>query len=554
MTTGSIQRRVLQGWRPYLLIAALVFCVYASSFSFGFTFLDDNEFIIDNHGFISDLSNVGRIFGQTIFANPNIPYYRPIFALTLMLDAQVGGAAPFIYHATNVLLHCAVTCLVFLLLTRLTGLRLASFFLALLFGVHPVLTQAVAWIPGRNDLLLGFFCLLSFLALLRYVENGSLASYLSSMVFFGLALFTKESALILFGLLVFYLWLERGSVRLGKREPLVLGGWLAMAAFWFLVRAAALFYTCDRSSFDGISLAVMKSMPAFAQYLGKIFLPCNLSVYPTMADTGYLYALLSAGALAALIAAPRGRNWRLIVFGSVWFTFFLVSSFIRPSPECVLDFQEHRMYLPMMGCVIVLSGTALARRIETGGRPILWLCALTIVMCSLLTVRHEYDYRDRWAFWDNATRTSRNSAYIHLRAGYVYYISGALEKAEAAFRKALELDPELASAHIKLGLVMMDKKQYDDAAAAFREEIRISPGFDMAYMALGVVRYRQGRYDEAERLWKRALRVNKYGLEARKNLMLFYHERGDKARSSFYARELEGLGMPVPPQYLERGT
>ena len=141
LTSDRIERTFLRGWRPYAWIAGAVFLVYALALTFDFTHLDDNEFILENYAFISDLSNVRQAFGQTIFANVCIPYYRPLLALSFMIDAQVGGVTPFIYHFTNILLHAAVACLVYLLLRQVGARKQAAFVFAGIFAVHPALAQ-----------------------------------------------------------------------------------------------------------------------------------------------------------------------------------------------------------------------------------------------------------------------------------------------------------------------------------------------------------------------------------------------------------------------------
>ncbi|MBP7056746.1 MAG: tetratricopeptide repeat protein, partial [Candidatus Omnitrophica bacterium] len=536
---------------PFLWIVLLIGAVYSASLSFGFTFLDDHEFIVENYDFIKDISNIGRAFTQTIFANINVPYYRPILSLSFILDAQIGGTVPFIYHLTNIALHSAVSCLLFLLLYRIAGKRDISFALASIFAVHPVLTQAVAWIPGRNDLLLGLFILGSFLALSRYLVSGSFISYFFSIFLFGLALFTKESAVVMPVLFVLFISQGRRDSNLGKGFLGLAIGWTSVAAFWILMRAATLVSLSDKSTFVGMWGAVSKSSPAFIQYLGKIFMPFNLSVYPTIHDTGFLYGVISALLVSFLFLLSKKKDWHLIIFGGAWFLLFLFFSFIRPSPECVLDFQEHRLYVPMMGFMVMLMGASWIKGIDLKNPVIFTFFLSTITLFSILTFRHEMNFRDKLAFWDNAVKTSPNAAFIHLRYGFLSYMDGLVDKAESEYKKAIELDPELSAVHAKLGLLYMDKKMYNEAVAEFREEIRLSPRYDTAYMCLGVVRYRQGKSEDAVRLWRQAIRINPYSIDARKNLAVYYQQTGDKARASCYARQLFDMGFPVPEDLLK---
>lgn len=547
----KVEDIILADWRPYAWIIFLAVSVYAVSLSFDFTFLDDNEFILENYGFIRDISNAGRAFTQTIFSNNFVPYYRPILSLSFMLDAQTGGVALFTYHFTNIALHAGVACLLFLLVLRLTKNRSAALVYSSIFCVHPVLTQAVAWIPGRNDMLLGLFVLSSLLALLQYLSSGSFLSYLSSVIFFGLALFTKESAIALPALFIIFLLFKREDPKIRRGWISLAAGWGASIGFWYFMRSAALIFTYDKSTLGGMAGAVVKSAPAFVQYSGKVLLPFNLSVFPTIRDTGLLYGIISILAVTALFIFSRPRNRQLIVFGGAWFILFLTFSFIRPSPECVLDFQEHRLYVPMIGFVVMLTGMGVLTGVDLK-RPAPLIAWLSVVaLFSWLTIRHQMDFRDKWAFWNNAVRTAPNAAFVHLRYGFICHTSGLPDKAEAAYKRALALDPELPAAHTKLGLLYMDKKMYNEAGAEFREEVRISPKYDTAYMCMGVALYKQGRPDEAVKLWKRAMRVNPYSVDARKNLAIYYKEIGDGARAACYAGQLADMGIPVPEGFLK---
>lgn len=537
---------LVAGWRAYAWLAGIAIALYAVSLSFGFTYLDDSEFILENQPFIRDLSRAGEAFTQTIFTRIAVPYYRPLLTVSFMIDAQAGGASPFVYHVTNVLLHGLATCLLFALLVQLGSGRMAAFLFAGLFCVHPALAQAVAWIPGRNDTLLAVTVLAAYLSFLRYCRGGRFRDYLWTLVFFVLALFAKESAIILLALFAVSMAFTWRTAPARRDAPLAFAGWGAAACCWAVMRAAALAGGYDQSEPEGMFWAVVKSLPAFIQYVGKIFLPFNLSVYPTIRDTGFAYGAVSLAILAAILIASRRRDAHLIALGAVWFTLFLVTTFVRPTPECVLDFQEHRMYVPLIGAVIMLAGAGLLAGAERGRPVVRYACLAVAAVYCVLAFRHELAFRDRWSFWGNAVATSPHAAYIHLRAGFVYYTAGRRDRASDEFDRALALDQQLAAAHTKRGLVYLDSGDYAAAEKEFRKEIALFPFFGTGYLCLGVAYHRQGRFAEAERAWKDALRAEPHNADAAKNLALFYAERKDRPRASHYFRRLEEMGIELP--------
>ena len=143
-----------------VLLAAVV---HGRSLTFEFTRTDDKVLLLDDEAFIRDAANIPRAFFRPFF--PSAPrgetYYRPLVTTSFILDAQWKGVRPFAYHVTNVVLHVVATALFFVLLGRLGFGWAESIVGASLFAVHPALTEAVAWIPGRCDLLLGVGFLLS---------------------------------------------------------------------------------------------------------------------------------------------------------------------------------------------------------------------------------------------------------------------------------------------------------------------------------------------------------------------------------------------------------
>ncbi|UCD55136.1 MAG: hypothetical protein JSV93_06410, partial [Candidatus Omnitrophota bacterium] len=165
---------------PILLIACLGFLVYSQTLFFDFTYLDDNVLILGNRKFLSKLSNIPQAFRQDVFFSYEDAYYRPLLTISFILDAQLPFAlypspkpSPqrgegrvrgrgeqgkgFSYHLTNIVIHLLAACLLFLLLIKLKYREGLAIFFSLIFTVHPVLTQAVAWLPGRNDSLLAVF-------------------------------------------------------------------------------------------------------------------------------------------------------------------------------------------------------------------------------------------------------------------------------------------------------------------------------------------------------------------------------------------------------------
>ena len=346
----------------YILIILMGLLVYSKTLFFGFTYLDDARLILDDQVFLSKASNILSVFRQDVLGGPFSSgiYYRPLLTLSLMLDAHLGGESAFIYHLTNMALHILTSCLVLLLLTKLGYEKGKSLFFSLLFTVHPVLTQAVAWIPGRNDILLTLFTLISFISLMDFIDKGGAVGYIWHILFFVLAIFTKETALffppVCLAYLVFIKKIRMGSFRI--KVPAL--GWAAVIFLWFVVRHLCL-PNQMKITLSYIFRNIAINSPAAVQLIGKIIFPVDLSVLPIMRDTTFIYGIAAVILITAALAVSKRARYHYLIFGLSWFALFLLPAFIRPNATIAADFLEHRLYLPIIGFIIILMETDLVK-------------------------------------------------------------------------------------------------------------------------------------------------------------------------------------------------
>jgi len=361
--------------------------VYYRSLSFEFTYFDDNIFILEGNWFLRNPANIGKVFLTEVFhfQHAAAGYYRPLLTLSFMFDAQAGGSAPFMYHLTNMLLHGAAVCLLFAFLKTFGARAPAALALSLIFAVHPVLAQTVAWIPGRNDSLLAVFALPAAMMFLRYWENGKFRYLFMHGLFFACGLFTKES-MVFFPFLC-SLWALLAAIftgpasaqtflrRLFSKTPRLAGlfaAWMLPGVLWLSLRKIALAHSVHYPLEDVINSLVNNST-ALLIYCGKILFPVNLSVLPILRDSTLAYGIAATVLLsaAAIFHAVRFRkrnsiaplqqeqmpSGALLLFGLIWFLLFLIPSFIRPDAHYPADFMEHRLYVPLIGLLLAAGRT-----------------------------------------------------------------------------------------------------------------------------------------------------------------------------------------------------
>lgn len=516
-------RKIKSKYQPYLVIAIAVLAVYISTLYFGYTYLDDNALIIAQQKFLSNFGNVWQAFGKDVFFSAqNQAYYRPLFTVSLMFDTLWGGGNAWAYHLSNVLIHLVAVWLLFATLIKLGYRRSAGLIAGLIFAVHPVLTQAVAWLPGRNDSLLAVFALASF----YFVIDDKRWSATASVVFFGLALFTKETALVLPAMFLLYRWLVQRKKIFSLDNFYLLAGYILGLLVWLPLRQTAFNHPLN-TDFPDLVRSGFANLPAVLLYLGKIIFPFNLTVLPNLKDSDFVWGSLSI-VLLIMFAAFRlfmplkkstyevdflGRVW----FGIIWFVVLLAPSFIRPNTEIMPDFLDHRAYLAFFGILIVFLELGL-KNIKLKKQSHLYFVSAIVIGLSLVTFFHSQKFANRVVFWENAVSGSPSSPLAHRNLGAMYYLDGAFTKAKPHFEKALELNKTEQMAHNNLGLIYLSQNELEQAQKEFEAEISVNPDWETANFNLGLVFARLNKNDDAKAMWLKTLEINPNYTDAKQAL------------------------------------
>jgi hypothetical protein len=440
-----------------------------------------------------------------------------------MPDAIIGGPEPFMYHVTNILIHLIASCLVYKLLRTLTYAKDTSFFVSLIFVVHPALTQAVAWIPGRNDSLMTIFVLASFITFIQYVQSKKVLQYVFCLIFFTCALFTKETALVI--PIIFFLYLFANGF-MTKRIVMGVGsGFLVSGICWAILRHFALKNPIPMTTQDMIQ-SVVNNAPASIQLLGKSLFPFNLSVLPIIQDTTFVWGLVATTVVIALLIVEfifyhesRRKHLLMMGFGLIWFFIFLFPSFIRPNPTVIADFIEHRLYLPIIGLIIFLMESQIALLLERIPGDIRYgIGIILILLFSVITLVHSSNFANRLIFWRNAAETSPHSPLAQRNLGAMYFLEKEYGLAETYFKKSLALNKDEQMAHNNLGLIYMNQGKFVQAEREYRQELTVNPEYDNVHFNLGLLYYRMGRTQDAVQLWRQTLQINPEYTDAKQAL------------------------------------
>ncbi len=492
-----------------LLLVVITILAYLSALRGGFVW-DDAEYVTENPA----LQVPGGLWG--IWFDPSAhnteAHYWPVTYTSFWVEYQLWGARPVGYHLTNVLLHVLNSILLWLLLRRLAipGAVLA----AVIFALHPVHVESVAWIIERKDVLSGLFYILAFWAYVRFLTTRAWSIYALAAVLFICAMLSKSVAVTL--PVALGLWCMRDRVRRAEVLPLIpliaLAAGLTLLDLWRVAQSAPP-YGPDLPLLDRPLIAGR----AFWFYLGKLLWPAELmATYPRWEiEPGsfwqWLYPLAALALVASLWALRRklGKGPLLAVLffavtlgpvlGLVQFGFMRVS-FVA----------DRFQYLASIG-IIVLVAAASARGVGRLRLPARWTAlaaAGLLLVLGGLTWRYAGVYRDDETFWRYNVRKNPESYAAHYNLGVV--LGDAGETPEAALfhlRRALEIYPDFAEAQNRLGMELARRKQHDVAVWHFREAVQIDPDFADAWHNLGFALAQQGQLEPALECYLEALSI-----------------------------------------------
>ena len=524
-------------WAP--VVAPLVFglVAYARTLSFGLSYLDDNV-LDDQKPFLSHFANALTGFGHLDLLKA---YYRPLVTASYVVDAQWSGSGALAYHATNLVVHLLAVGLVYVLLTRLRVSTWAAALGASLFAVHPALVEAVAWIPGRNDLLFTVFALGAWVLLVMDAEKPS--PWLRSAHAFCLvaALFGKETAVVLPLLFLVAVWSLDGSsagpgrslVPLKRLWPIWVGSLGAYALVRFVVVSS------ERVTAPPSFSQLTGQLPVLLTSLGKLWIPWGLSPLATFRDSALWSGLAAAGIVAVIGSLTRWPRPRRVVLAGVTFLLPLLPT-LFVADRLIL---ENRLYLPAVGlCLFVAEALDCWR--PRWPRAMAVAAALVVAGALGETWMYAGSYRDRDALSAAAVESSPSSALGHLQRGDFYYRTRHdLEGAEAEYRRAIDLDPREPVVHNNLGVLLLAKGQFAEADSRFEEELAIRQDYAPAHYNRGLALRSLNRADEAAQEWEAALRDDPTHIGALGELMVYHFGRGDSAKGTYYREQLQAAGV-----------
>ncbi len=513
-------------------------------------FVYDDRFQILKNPTLNSLANLPRMFTQGVWQFLNEgdkaavgPYYRPLFNIALIVNRQLFGLDVFGWHCFSIAVHLGVVFLVYLLARRWKLSFEVAAASALLFGLHPVHCESVAWIAALPDPLAAMFVLSSLLLYERHY-HGRVSTTLvlaGSVVLAFMAMMSKEVALILPFFLVARELLDRNEekvVELAARVAKCTAPFFAVIVLSLGMRYYVLGFLgrYEPRALGIPAMQVLITIPSvLLSYARMLSIPYPLAV---MYDNQYVQSAADArfwGAALAIAALLAGALWlvRSSPVGRRALAFMIV--FVIPVLNLKAFRQEESLlhdrylYLPSIGfCILAAMGLDwLSARFPARRRQVFATAALLSGAVLLgLTFYQNFSWQSELAMTDNAMKAAPRWPFLHNYIGAYYAEQRRFQEAERAYLATLDIDPKYYDTYSNLGDVYREQGKLSDAEQSYVKAIEYGAPYADTYYNLGVTYIGEGRIADAEQPLRRALEIWPTHVKARYNLAWAYDQQG----------------------------
>ncbi|MGO9244792.1 MAG: tetratricopeptide repeat protein [Verrucomicrobiia bacterium] len=500
-----------RAWFLALVLVVVTFLAYQPAWRAGFIWDDPEHFTANPamtmpHGL------------RLIWSSLAISRYYPLTLTTFWVERRLWGLHPMPYHLVNIALHALNGVLVYLVLRRL---RIpAPWFAAMLWVLHPVNVESVAWITELKNTQSGFFFFLAVLCFLRF-DAGARRHWYGLALLCGLAaLLSKPSTVVLPPALLLCVWWERGSWR---RMDI-----LRIAPFFILALGmSALTVVEQRGHIQGTGTAdwnlgmaerfVMAGQAVWF-YTSKTLWPARLTfVYPRWnLDAGSFWSWLPLAGLVAggaLLWRWRRQPWaRAGLFGGGFFVLALlpVLGFFDVYYFRFSYVADHFQYLASLGLIslAVSMGTAIGERAGQWGHGLGTVAAaLALLVLGVSTWRQAHIYQDVETLWADTLAKNPQCWMAHNNLGTALLQEGEVSNAIGHYQQAVRIKPDYDEAHYNLGMALAQSGRIEEAIAHYQQALRIKPDFAEAHNNLGIALVQTGKIGEAIAHYQQALRI-----------------------------------------------
>ena len=470
-----------------ILLVTSVFAIFLQVADFEFITLDDSYYVFQNPHVQTGVSweNIKWAF----HTDANTGNWHPITWISHQIDVSLFGLNAGAHHLTNVFFHLLNVLSLFLFLKNSTDRPWSSMLVALLFAIHPLRVESVAWISERKDVLSALFGMLTLLAYRRYVRGPNLKRY--SLVFISLAtgLMAKPMLVTVPVVLILLDFWPFGRIDRGNLTKLIVEKipFFALSICSIAITLKAQSAGWAIKSLDSFPLQdrFANAMISYAGYIEKLVMPAQLSIfYPwkpaRLMPWELTYSVLLLLFISLLVVRTAGRYPFLLV-GWLWYVITLlpVIGIIQVGAQAMAD---RYTYIPFIGLftMIVWGGAELKRWFGWSSNFVATIGILGITVLMTVSWQQTHYWRNSFTVFGHALHVTEKNPTVHINIGIAFDKAGYNDIAAYHYEKAFQLNPYNPVANNYMGVAKFRKGDLSISIGHFRAALKLWPEYKKA--------------------------------------------------------------------------
>ena len=487
---------------PFILILTAI--IYLPTLNAGFVNWDDPDYIYNNY-VIKDLSHLTDFFTVPIQGN-----YHPVTMISLALNYAVSGYDAWSYHLLNLVLHLVNCFLVYrftLLLSR--NNILIAFVTSLLFAVHPMHVESVAWVSERKDVLYTLFFLAGHITFTKYIDTGVKKEYWMTLLFLVLSLLSKPAAVI-FPVSLFCIDILRSRTFSFKLFTEKIPFFIPALLMGLLTISGQKEIGATGEEYFGLGSNILFGFYGIMMYFFKLILPFGQSAfYPfppineKLSTVYYIAPLFTL--LLALITYITWKKHKAVAFG---ISFYIVNLLLVLQVFSVGSavIAERYTYVPYIG-IFYIAGYLLTILVKKDVKKSYQVTVPVGLIFSILAFLQVQNWKDGAALWDNVIKNQPSSRAYNSR-GNLLRDEKQYPLALEYYTKAIQINKADHESFNNRANVYMDLNKFDSAYIDYKNALAIRPGYNVTYDNLGAMFAKKNMFDSALYYLNKAIQLN----------------------------------------------
>lgn len=525
-----------------LFILFITLATYQQVLKNDFIVYDDVKYITENPKVITGITvkNVLWAFTSTYAAN-----WHPVTWLSHMIDARIYGLKPYGHHLSSVIIHAFSSIILFLFFARVSHSFWKSLFVSLLFALHPLHVQSVAWAAERKDVLSALFGFLTLFMYSKYVCNRNILFYLCSLFIFLLGLMSKPMIVTLPILMLLIDYWPLGRYEL---DELKLPDSANITRVIALIREKVPFFIFSILSgiitlyaqnkggaiqrINNLSFVqrVQNAIDSYLKYIFKTLYPNDLAIFyqlPSSIPQWRTIIYLATIILVSIVTIKKRHRYPYLVVGWLWFIISLlpVIGIIQIGEQSMAD---RYTYIPTIGLFIMVSwGLPDLLRGFQQKRLILCLLSSVIIlsMATMTWIQLKY-WRNSITLFQHSQQVAGDNYIVHDSLGSAYYNQHNYDMAILEYKNVLRLNPYYAGGHHKLGMAFAMKNTNEEAIKELKIAVQFTPDNPVYHNDLGYALAYKGDIAGAINEFQEAIRLDQDYFDAHRNIGFAFYNTG----------------------------